>query len=629
MADLLDIFPFIKETKRNFIEQTKFLDKVVLTGKINALDTAKNLFDFTSQTSKSFIELQEDLVEILINENLNKLQNELHSKAQVAIDILIRNLFERTADVGFLATDEEIIRFLKEKEGDINSLRERLVEYTKKYSVYDEIVVLDCEGSVKANMNGMNTVSKSSDEVVKQALASDSYIEFYRNTDIFPSQNNTLVYAQKISDDGQDLGVLCLCFRFDDELERIFNDMITDQEKVILTYKGRILASSSASFPVDKVIKTNISQEYEILQNHVVVSCETKGYQGYYGQGWTGVALQPVIKSFSQTDSQKEEDFVGSLIKEELTETIEKADSLVEDLADVIINGELIASKKKVYVLTPILENLRNISSELLKNVKTSIHNLQVVVKEALVYDSKFASHLAIDIMDRNLYERANDCRWWALTPTFINELSKEKPDEKELNGVLEYINELYTVYTNLYIYDKNLTIVAASKEHSVIGKKLNSVSGRKTLSNLDTQNYFVSSFEKSPFYNDEATYIYNASINDGEGVLGGIGIVFDSTPEFKAILEDSFPIGKKGFSLFADRNKKIISSTNPELKPLDSLELEESFFRIEQGKSASELIEFMDKKYVLGYKASSGYREYKVEDNYQNDVIAFTFIEI
>ncbi|MDQ7068951.1 MAG: hypothetical protein Q9M40_13855 [Sulfurimonas sp.] len=33
---------------------------------------------------------------------------------------------------------------------------------------------------------------------------------------------------------------------------------------------------------------------------------------------------------------------------------------------------------------------------------------------------------LAIDIMDRNLYERANDSRWWALTPLFIEELSSQ-----------------------------------------------------------------------------------------------------------------------------------------------------------------------------------------------------------
>lgn len=33
-------------------------------------------------------------------------------KAQTTIDIFIRNLFERTADVGFLATDDDLVAFM-------------------------------------------------------------------------------------------------------------------------------------------------------------------------------------------------------------------------------------------------------------------------------------------------------------------------------------------------------------------------------------------------------------------------------------------------------------------------------------------------------------------------------------
>jgi len=43
----------------------------------------------------------------------------MEAKAQVAVDIVIRNLFERTADIGFLATDDDIrefIRFVKSRD---------------------------------------------------------------------------------------------------------------------------------------------------------------------------------------------------------------------------------------------------------------------------------------------------------------------------------------------------------------------------------------------------------------------------------------------------------------------------------------------------------------------------------
>ncbi|MEB0284817.1 hypothetical protein, partial [Sphingomonas sp. 10B4] len=62
-----------------------------------------------------------------------------------------------------------------------------------------------------------------------------------------------------------------------------------------------------------------------------------------------------------------------------------------------------------------------------------------------------------IDIMDRNLYERANDCRWWALTPdiqllmadAFINgEMGDD--DTQVITRILESINALYTAYSRL-----------------------------------------------------------------------------------------------------------------------------------------------------------------------------------
>jgi hypothetical protein len=239
------------------------------------------------------------------------------------------------------------------------------------------------------------------------------------------------------------------------------------------------------------------------------------------------------------------------------------------------------------------------------------------------------ASSLAIDIMDRNLYERANDCRWWALTPLFQQELSKEQPDSKALRDTLLYINELYTVYTNLYLYDINSTIVAASHDESVISKMVSKSYIDKVNTNKNTQNYFVSSFEISEFYDNRATYIYNASVvYDGKNV-GGIGIVFDSEVEFKEMLKDSFPHNKKGFSFFVDDELIIISSTHETLKPLDKLDIDQNILKEVSEHSVHRYVQFEEKDYIVGVAKSNGYREYKTEDNYTNDLYAVTFIEI
>ena len=59
-----------------------------------------------------------------------------------------------------------------------------------------------------------------------------------------------------------------------------------------------------------------------------------------------------------------------------------------------------------------------------------------------------------------------------------------------------------------------------------------------------DSQRYVVSPFEASPLYGDRHTYIYLTAVRDPMNgrTVGGIGIVFDSQPQFAAMLADALP---------------------------------------------------------------------------------------
>ncbi len=139
--------------------------------------------------------------------------------------------------------------------------------------------------------------------------------------------------------------------------------------------------------------------------------------------------------------------------------------------------------------------------------------------------------------MDRNLYERANDCRWWALTSDFKTILEKQIIDDADrdrMRRILGYINSLYTVYTNLFVYDRTGKILACSNpgECDKEGRVLNSGYVVEATRITDSQLYCVSDFIKTDLYasegQDRYTYIYNASITAHEApsrVLGGIGI--------------------------------------------------------------------------------------------------------
>ncbi len=632
MSELLDIFPFIKQTMIDLEKQNKFLNKVTLTGKINALHVAANLFEFTDKTAIVFDELKVELINALLKENINKVTNELNFKAKTAIDILTRNLFERTADVGFFSTDSVITDFLSTDAITKEQMHNHLKEYASKYSVYNEIVIFDTNANARINLNSENILVSSKDSIIQEALKSDTYVEKYIHTDIFKTQERTLLYAQKIMHNKQNIGVLCLCFKLDDEMHSIFKNLATNKEKIALLDKTSVLASNGLKKPLkysDKPYQIN-------KQGFVVVTQKASAYQGYQGvDGWFATAMHKADTTPIQTTEQVDEDEVQAeepnlkLLNDELNQIIQKANDIIEDIADVIINGELIASKQKVYVLTPILDNLRNISTELLLSIKRSIKNLEDVVKEGLVHDVKMASHLAIDIMDRNLYERANDSRWWALTPLFKTELSKAELDIQVLHKTLLYINELYTVYTNLFLFDTHGKIITASHDTSIVGTILEDEYIKKTLSNKDSQKYFVSPFEESSFYKNEATYIYAASIVENGKTIGGIGVVFDATIEFEAMLNDSFPSSQKGFMLFCDRDKKVISSNNSEIAVSSILELEDRFFQLQGKHSISDFILFQEEEYILASVVSQGYREYKTRDNYNNDILCLTFVRI
>ena len=138
-----------------------------------------------------------------------------------------------------------------------------------------------------------------------------------------------------------------------------------------------------------------------------------------------------------------------------------------------------------------------------------------------------------------------------------------------------------------------------------------------------------VSKFERSEFYSDDYTYIYGACIKsqNNEAISnGGIAIVFDSSPQFKAILEDIVPDCSNSFAMFTDTRKMILSSTNDNFKVGDNLLIDDKFFNLKPSDSFSTVIELNKKFYAVGARYSSGYREFKTLDGYKNNVISLVF---
>jgi hypothetical protein len=626
-----------------------------------------------SGTREDFKKLTSELLGTLGEETIKKTLQSLNSMAQVTVDIVIRNLFERTADIGFLATDEDIRQFLKspdtqaEKE---SQLRDRFSEYVAKYSVYSDIILYDTEGKVLCKLDQTKDFTHSSDPVIEEAIDTDeAYVEVFKHTDMNPQDDKTLIYAYRVTETNDPsskcLGVLCLVFKFADEMGKIFDNLITEDDWTVLTLldsDGKVIACSDESqVAVGSKMSFDLEKEYHITKfggrNYLTKTLKTNGYQGFTGLGWLGHAMIPLEYAFS------EENKVQTSVEEEVIEAVTENKTLFTDaLRQVPLHAEQIQSELDRTVWNG---NVREDSSNednsssarkvLLWEISTTgnktrgvferaIGNLHETVVGSIFEDSKFIADLAIDIMDRNLYERANDCRWWALTTKFREVLAKPSVSAEDLENckeILAYINGLYTVYTNLFLYDKDGKILAVSNkaEESSVGKVLKDNYIRDTLSSSDSQAYFVSDFKETGLYKNKHTYIYSASICDLQNpssVLGGIGIVFDSEPEFNAMLSDSLPRNESGqvvdgySALYVDKNKMVVSSTNPDFPVGSTVDLPDQFFNLKNGQNHCDSVLIDGDYYSVGASCSKGYREYKsYTDAYNNDVVCLTMIRL
>jgi len=671
---LLKYMESVQEYKRALDLLSEKWNLLTMLGKMS--NTGMDMVD----TRAAFEALTTELLEKLGMEILKKTTSEMEAKAQVAVDIVIRNLFERTADIGFLATDDDIRSFIVQAlagtTDDVSrqllrerrmALKNRFKEYVAKYSVYSNIILMDTRGNIIAQLDDHNPISCSNDPLIKEALSTSAeYVEVFRQTDLVPDADKALVYSYRVRrssvDESENIGVLSLVFRFEDEMEGIFKNLISENdwmEIMLLDAEGYVISCSDTThIPLGIKMEKILDNGYKIIRfagrEYLARTCATKGYQGFFGLGWYGHVMVPIDHAFDKAPHAYKS------ISEEILETVlhhsplfsgelkmipQKADQIQKELDVTVWNGNVHIANSKTNENSfskSLLNEISNTGFQTKKVFEDSISNLNHTVLSSYLDDAQFNASLAIDIMDRNLYERANDCRWWALTSVFKEKLSKAellRDDLFELEEILSYINNLYTVYTNLFLYDRTGTIVAVSKssEHRFVGSKIEEPWIRETLKVTDTQRYSVSHFSKTSLYDNRPTYIYGAGITDisNEESVGGIGIVFDSHPQFEAMLEDALPRDKNGemiegsFALFCDREKYIISSTSSEYSPGGRLNLDDSYFSLENGNGSSGIVELDGDYYIMGFHTSNGYREYKKHDFYQNDLIAFIFVQI
>jgi chemotaxis signal transduction protein len=612
-------------------------------------------------TREAFESLATRLVTHLGTETHRKTVLACESRAQVAIDILVRNLFERTADIGFLAADDLIRRFAHEaprlraaasEEGQdaesaartlaiaTDTIQRRLAEYVAKYSVYHNVVIVSPHGEVLAQLAGGQAPTQTRDPLIGSTLASTQpYVESFRASDLVPDAQRALIYAHRIGLRDEILGVLCLCFKLEDECTGIFGRLRDESDWNVLALlddKNVVIASTDpwqvpAGAPVPVARGASGGVVRFAGREYLAVTRAAKPYQGYAGPSWRGHVMVPVERAFEALDHHSQRRCSPEVLADirrnsstfsaGLREIPQQADAIQRDLNRSVWNGSVrlsTGSTANVTFAKALLREISNMGRKTQDVFERSIDELHETVVSSVLHDSEFLASLAIEFLARNLYERANDCRWWALNGTLGGALTQQQGgDAAAASAVLKHINSLYTVYSSIVLFDSERQVLAVSREDQAhrLGTRIEESWAGKTLELADSQSYTVSRFQPSGFADEQSALIYAAAVRGPDRrVAGGVAVVFDTGPQLQAMLLDALPRDERGellpgcIALFLDRDGNLMCSTDSAVDAAGPL-----LQRVRENLASdgARVILVEDRYYALGIKKDGGYREY------------------
>jgi chemotaxis signal transduction protein len=647
--DLELFMPYMRDVSRceRSLQDLNLMWRLIeSSAKMNCPEEARTILPTMAATRKQFSQLERELVASLIHEKLANVTGQIATKSQYIIDIVVRNLFERTADVGFLATDRQLCSFVAGISSDPELIRQRLIEYRAKYTVYDDILLLDVDGRVLVNIDESSDPGQSADRCIRDAIESRTYVERFGVSDLRPNKSQALLYAHRMlhPDTGAVIGVLCLSFRFEDEMAGIFSshrDVSRRSIMLLLDQDHRVIASADPLWiEPGAQVPVNLDNQHRPFlfsgRNYLISTRTSPGYQGYQGpHGWIGQMMIPIDIAFERDQERLSDRLDPELLKGLLSH----AETFCPPLHDIMVaarhikqivwNGQVMTAggKGDLSKLKTVLEQISETGNSSNLLFKAAIDDLYETVLASNLLDAGFTTKLLVDLLDRNLYERANDCRWWALTAELRNGLAN--PDEqavRTIGRVLEYINGLYTVYTRIFVYDRQGRIIASTGEPLAEDAVVSPTTLAKVAALRTTQSYYVTPFEASQFYGGDSSYEYHAAITHPKNpaqVLGGIGVVFDSRPEFDAMLRAGINRRSHMYALFASPDGTILSSTHPAHPVGSRFSMPASMPLPKAGEHISD-VGIHDGQYaIFAASANAGYREFKTVDGYREDVIA------
>lgn len=231
------------------------------------------------------------------------------------IEIIDRNLYERSCDVRWWATDSAVVNCL----ADPNSTQcdyasQRLGVILNAYTVYLDLWIADAQGRVLANgrpgqYGQVKNANVSNHEWFRQAMNTRDGNEFA----VVDVERNALLGNRSVAAystavrangevNGSPIGALGIFFDWESQSQTVVESVRLEEDEksrtrcLILDHHYRVLAASDRRgildehFPLrtDQGERSNYSDESGRMVGYAI----TPGYETYRGLGWYGVIMQ-------------------------------------------------------------------------------------------------------------------------------------------------------------------------------------------------------------------------------------------------------------------------------------------------------------------------------------------------
>jgi Methyl-accepting chemotaxis protein (MCP) signalling domain len=221
----------------------------------------------------------------------------------------------------------------------------------------------------------------------------------------------------------------------------------------------------------------------------------------------------------------------------------------------------------------------------------------------------------AIELIDRNLYERSCDVRWWATDAAMVDACAAPTPEAtRHASKRLGVILNAYTVYLDLWLCDMNGRVIANGRPerydatHSGVAGEVWFQDACRTASG---EEFVCADIARVGVLKNKPVATYATAVREGGDArgkpIGVLAIHFDWEPQAQTIVEGlRFAPGERERSraLLLDRNGRVIASS-------DRFGLLSEFFPLRHDGSATGAYRNERGDHV-GFAQTPGYESYR-----------------